>query len=143
MQREIFLQQLLETAYHKEEVEVYDVAEKLLDEDKESFMQVREWTQSMVKEKLLTYTDCQNTTLKISSYGRYWMAHGGYMNYLREEHDLKEKRSLEKEAHQEKLLEARLKLTHYRLMGFWFALVVSALGFTLSIFNLFLFMSNK
>jgi hypothetical protein len=43
----------------------------------------------------------------------------------------------------EELIEARLKLTHYRLVGFWLTIVISSLGFLLSLYNLYLIMQGK
>jgi len=143
MLKETFLESLLQAAYEQGPVNFYDFAMEQMQLENEDFIQVRGWVQQLVREKLAVYADAENTSINIANYGKYWMVQGGYLAYLRDEHDLKEKRSLEKEAHQEKLLEARLKLTQYRLLGFWIALVVSSLGFALSIFNLFLFLSDK
>ena len=143
MLMESFLEELLKTCYNDGIVNIYDVAAVHSVEEPEVFVQSRLWAHHLVKAKLATYLDEEATQLKLTNYGRYWMARGGYLVYLKEEHELKEKRLLEKEAHQERLLEARLKLTHYRLLGFWVALLVSALGFVLSIFNLFLFLSQR
>lgn len=143
MQMEFFLEELLKESYTQESVNIYDVASAYFLQDPDGFAQSRNYAQQLVRSKLVTYADEENTTLRITNYGRFWMAKGGYLIYLKEEHELKEKRSLEKEAHQEKLLDARLKLTKYRLLGFWIALIVSALGFVLSVFNLFLFLSQR
>ena len=143
MRSEIFLEKLLETCYKQETVNIYDVAAEHFCGDEVEFVQVRTLVHHLVRSKLATYIDEEDTILKITNYGRYWMVRGGYLVYLKEEHELKEKRTHEKEVHQERLLEARLKLTHYRLMGFWLALVISVLGLSLSVFNLFLFLSNN
>jgi hypothetical protein len=143
MQLEIFLDELLKACYAKETVSIYDEAALHLESEPDFFTQSRMWAHQLVRSKLATYCDEESTQLKITNYGRYWMARGGYLVFLKEEHELTEKRIQEKEAHQERLLEARLKLTKYRLLGFWVALVVSALGFVLSIFNLFLFLSQR
>lgn len=143
MLKETFLENLLLAAYEQGSINFYDFALEKMKLDTEDFMQVRSWVQQLVRDKLAVYADAENTSISIANYGKYWMVQGGFLAYLRDEHDLKEKRNLEKEAHQERLLEARLKLTQYRLFGFWIALVVSSLGFALSIFNLFLFLSDK
>jgi hypothetical protein len=140
---ESFLDELLNACYTQETVNIYDVATLHFNGDIEGFTQSRNYAQFLVRSKLVNYVDEECTTLKITNYGRFWMAKGGYFVYLKEEHELKEKRTLEKEAHEAVLLEARLKLTKYRLLGFWVALVVSSLGFALSIFNLLLFLSQK
>jgi hypothetical protein len=143
MLQESFLEKLLEACYNQDTVNIYDLAVEHFGGDEEGFAHVRTLSHSLVRAKLATYTDEQDTTLKITNYGRYWMVRGGYMTYLKEEHELKEKRIHEKEVHQERLLEARLKLTHYRLVGFWLALVISVLGLSLSVFNLYLFLSSQ
>lgn len=143
MQMEPFLDELLKTCYNQETVNIYDVATPYFCNDSEGFTESRNYVQHLVKSKLVNYADEENTQLKITNYGRFWMAKGGYFTYLKEGHELKEKRTLDKEAHQERLLEARLKLTKYRLFGFWVALFVSALGLGLSVFNLFLFLAQK
>jgi hypothetical protein len=61
------------------------------------------------------------------------------MTYLKD--GLREKELLNQHTKDE-LIEARLKLTHYRLWGFWLSLVISLIGFVLSLFNLYLILSN-
>ncbi len=143
MQTESFLEKLLSDCYQHDVVNIYDIASEYFGEDAEGFAQTRLLAHNLVKGKLAKYADEEQTQLSITNFGRYWMAQGGYLTYLRDEHEIKDKRAIEKELHQERLLDARLKLTHYRLIGFWVALVVSALGFALSVFNLFLFLSRN
>ena len=143
MQQETFLEKLLAACYREESVNIYDVAVDHFKNDESAFTHVRTWAHQLVRSKLAAYVDNEDTILKITNYGKYWMVRGGYFTFLKEEHELKEKRALEKEQHQEKLLEARLKLTHYRLVGFWLAMVISVLGLTLSLFNLYLILSVK
>jgi hypothetical protein len=143
MLKETFQKLLLEKAYEESKLGLYDFAEAISSEDADVLKECRNWAYPLIKDKLLSYVDEEKTIVQITNYGKFWMVNGGYIAYLRDEHDVKEKRNLEREKHQEKLLEARLKLTNYRLLGFWIALVVSALGFTLSIINLFLYMSSK
>ena len=143
MQAESFLEKLLSDCYKQDIVNIYDAANEYFVDDEKGYSETRMHAYHLVKTKLAKYADEEHTQLTITNYGRYWMTQGGYLTYLRDEHDIKERRIIEKELHQERLLEARLKLTHYRLMGFWIALVVSALGFALSVFNLFLFLSRK
>ncbi|MCU0387092.1 MAG: hypothetical protein MUE71_00625 [Chitinophagaceae bacterium] len=143
MENEAFLSKLLDSCYRQDTVNIYDVGIEHFRNDETGFSQIRMLAHHLVRAKLATYADEEDTLLKITNYGRYWMTRGGYLVYLKEEHELKEKRNHEKEIHQERLLEARLKLTHYRLLGFWVALVISALGLALSVFNLFLFLNNQ
>ena len=143
MQTESFPEKLLKACYEEDVVNIYDVATQYFKDDMKGFGETRLMAYHLVKGKLVKYADEEQTQLAITNYGRYWMAQGGYTTYLRDEHDVKEKRAIEKELHQERLLEARLKLTQYRLMGFWIALIVSAVGLALSVFNLFLFLSEK
>ena len=143
MLHEEFLEKLLQACYEQETVQIYDVGLIYFKDDPEGFAQVRSLAHHLVRCKLASNADEEDTLLKITNYGRYWMVRGGYMVFLKEEHALKEKRNLERELHQEKLLEARLKLTNYRLVGFWLALLLSAIGLALSVFNLFLFLSSQ
>lgn len=143
MLKESFQKQLLETAYEEAEVSLFDFAAGFQPKDNEPLKMCREWTQPLVKDKLLSYADEKKTLVSLTNYGKYWMLNGGYLAYLRDEHDVKERKNLEKEQHEEQLLEARLKLTHYRLFGFWITLVVSALGFALSLVNLYLYFKAK
>jgi hypothetical protein len=143
MHTESFLEKLLSDCYQEDIVNIYDVASEYFRDNPEGFAETRLLAHHLVRGKLAKYADEEQTQLTITNFGRYWMTQGGYLTYLRDEHDVKEKRAIEKELHQERLLEARLKLTQYRLMGFWIALIVSALGLALSVFNLFLFLSEK
>lgn len=102
-----------------------------------------------MKEKLAKYTDQEHLILQITNYGRYWMMNGGYTAFLQAgrngQEDKKSYKQKEIEMHKEKeeLVEARLRLTHYRLVAFWLTIVISSIGFLLSLYNLYLFMKGK
>jgi hypothetical protein len=142
MLREEFLHQLLQAVYESEQLDIYQYSLQLSGENLELFANTRIWAHQLVREKLCTYTDLERTQMQITSYGRYWMLHDGYMGYLKDEHTLKEKEQKEKDQQKDVLLEARLKLTQYRLVGFWLALIISVMGFILSAFNLYLFLRH-
>ncbi|QGW26766.1 MULTISPECIES: hypothetical protein [Phnomibacter] len=98
----------------------------------------------MVRDKLASYCDPEHTVLNITNYGKFWILRGGYTSFLSDQHVLKEKPPAnEKDQQKVELLEARLKLTHYRLVGFWITLVISLVGFLLSVINLYLYFSKK
>ena len=104
----------------------------------------------MVRDKLAVYADPEHTSLQLTNFGKYWVMKGGYESFLKEGHSTKDHHK-DNDDHNEKLLrkekeeliEARLKLTHYRLVGFWLALVISSIGFLLSLYNLYLIMKGK
>jgi hypothetical protein len=143
MLKKSFQKQLLENVYEDAEVSLFDFVAAYQPIEAEPLKMCREWTQPRVKDKLLGYVGEKKTMVTITNSGKYWMLTSGYLTYLRDEHDVKKRKNLEKELHEEQLLEARLKLTHYRLFGFWITLIVSALGFILSLINLYLYLSAK
>jgi hypothetical protein len=143
MYQEEFLQHMLAETYTHETIAIYDVARKIAGNSDIDFVNTRPWTHQLVREKLAVYADEERTTLRISNYGRYWMLHGGYEAYLRECFDLKEKKNAEKEQQKLELLEERLKLTQYRLVGFWLTLVLSIIGMLSLALNLYLLLSKN
>jgi hypothetical protein len=144
MLKEQYLQQLLTAVYNEDALEIYNYAAAVLTTQSEEFTQTKSWSDQLVKDKLVTYGDGEHTTLQITNYGKYWMMKGGYEIFLKEGHNIKEKQK-EKDVVKEKeaLLEARLRLTHYRLVGFWLTIILSSMGFILSLYNLFLIMNVK
>lgn len=143
MIQEAFLEKLLQECYEHSEVDLYDLAYQVLTPDQIQTLPFRQWTHQAVKEKLLNYVDEEKTRLHLTNYGRYWVSQGGYLVFLRDGQLLRQNNHREKDQHKEELLEARLKLTHYRLWGFWLTLVVSMLGFLLSLLNLYLFFLSR
>jgi hypothetical protein len=103
----------------------------------------RSWTHQLVREKLAIYADEEKTQLRITNYGRYWMIHGGYEAFLREYLELKDRKNAEKEQQKIELLEERLKLTQYRLVGFWLTLILSIIGLLSLGLNLYLLLSKS
>lgn len=142
MLKEDFLHQLLQASYESEQLDIYQFSRQLSGDDTELFSNTRLWAHQLVRDKLCIYTDLEKTQMQITNYGRYWMLHDGYMGFLKDEHLLKEKEQKEKDQQKEVLLEARLKLVQYRLVGFWMALIISVVGLVLSVFNLYLFLSK-
>jgi hypothetical protein len=144
MLKEEYLQQLLKDLYEKEMLDVYDYAAGLLTILGNEFIHTKSWSDQLIKDKLAKYTDETHIALEITNFGKYWVLKGGYDIFLKDCHISKD-RQREKDILKEKeeLLEARLRLTHYRLMGCWLTIVLSSLGFILSLYNLFLIMSGK
>lgn len=144
MLKEEYLQQLLQAVYETASLDIYDYAASMLTTVSEEFKHSRSWSDQLVKDKLARYANEEHTNLQITNCGKYWIMKGGYEMYLKESHNNKE-RLKEKDIIKEKeeLLEARLRLTHYRLVGFWLTIILSSLGFLLSLYNLFLIMNGK
>jgi hypothetical protein len=143
MFQEEFLQQLLNEAYSHETIEIYDVARQIVGNNDMDLANTRSWTHQLVREKLAVYADEEKTQLRITNYGRYWMIHGGYEAFLREYLELKDRKNAEKEQQKIELLEERLKLTQYRLVGFWLTLILSIIGLLSLGLNLYLLLSKS
>jgi len=149
MLKEEYLDLLMAAVYENQSLNIFDFTAGKVPLEAEEFRQCRNWVNDLVRDKLAIYQDDEKTILQLTNYGRYWILQGGYEAFLRESHKKKvskklknqEKEKLIKE--KEELLEARLKLTHFRLWGFWLALIISLIGFTLSLFNLYLILTNK
>ncbi len=150
MLKEEFLQQLLAALYDQEELNVYDYATSCFSTQSNEFSSTKTWCDQLVRDKLAIYADPVHSLLNITNFGKFWMTKGGYQSFLETAHCTKdhprEKPDLIAKPHQkekEQLLEARLKLIHYRLTGFWLTLVISSLGFFLSLYNLYLIMQGR
>ena len=149
MLKEEYLQQLMIAVYDKKTLNMFDFTAESFSPEGEEFKECREWANDLVQEKLAVYTDKEKTLLQLTNFGRYWILKGGYDVYLRDSNykkDLRKLKDFEKEKlikDKEELMEARLKLTHFRLWGFWLSLIISLIGFTLSLFNLYLILRNK
>ncbi len=150
MLKEEFLQQLLGALYDKEELNVYDYATTFFTTQSNEFANTKSWCDQLVRDKLAVYSDTLHTVLNITNFGKFWMIKGGYECYLEAGHHIKdhpkEKADPVAKPHQkekDQLLEARLKLTNYRLTGFWLTLVISSMGFFLSLYNLYLIMQGR
>lgn len=139
--------ELLEEIYKTGAVNFYDFTAGRFAADEESFKLVKSAASHLVKEKLACYTDEEHTTVSISNYGRYWILQGGYYSFLKAGHEHKEhppeKTSNGKHHSKDELLEARLKLTHFRLIGFWLMIFLSLLGFLFSIINFYMLVNGK
>ena len=144
MLKEQYLQQLLKAVYDEDRLDIYDYAARVLTVQSEEFTHTKSWSDQLEKDKLVTYANEEHTSLQITNYGKYWMMKGGYEIFLKDCHSTKEKQK-DKDVIREKeeLLEARLRLTHYRLVGFWLTIILSSMGFILSLYNLFLIMNTK
>lgn len=147
MLKEEYLQQILNAMYASEQVEVYDYTASTFTTESDAFANVKSWADQLVKDKMATYADPQHTILQITNFGRYWILKGGYETFLREGQHIKEHHKDREEdkvrKEKEDLLEARIRLTHYRLVGFWLTIVISSMGFILSLYNLYLLFKWK
>ena len=128
---------LLKETYNSVTINIYDLAANKFTEEENKTADIKHLADQLVKEKLADYVDKEHTQLTITNYGRYWMVKGGYLTFLKDSHVPKE-HSPEKQHAKEQLLEARLRLTHFRLIGFWLTIIVSIIGFALSVFNLYM-----
>jgi hypothetical protein len=150
MLKEEYLQQLIKALYENDQLNIYDHIASAFTTQSDEFSHSKSWADQLVKDKLAAYADPEHTSLQLTNFGKYWVMKGGYESFLKEGHSTKlhhkenddhEEKLLRKE--KEELIEARLKLTHYRLVGFWLALVISSIGFLLSLYNLYLIMNGK
>ncbi|GAB2806536.1 hypothetical protein [Ferruginibacter profundus] len=148
MLKEEFLTLLLKEVYDKETLAVYDYTATIFTPYSEDFANTKRWADQLVRDKLAIYSDAEHTTLQLTNFGKYWILHGGYDLFLKEGQSCKS-HSKEKEdaklpcIRKDELLEARLKLTHYRIVGFWLMIVISSMGFLLSLYNLYLIWSGR
>ena len=150
MIKEEFLEELMKAAYQEEELNPYDFAAKKFSANSTEFLNTKSWADQLIRDKLCLYIDNEHTILQLSNFGKYWMMKGGYASFLKDgqstrdpnkKKDEEKISSLRKE--KEELVEARLRLTHYRLVGFWLTIVISSMGFLLSLYNLYLILSGK
>lgn len=150
MLKEEYLQLLINALYEKDQLNVYDHAAATFTIQSDQFANTKSWADQLVREKLAAYSDPEHTSLQLTNFGKYWVMKGGYESFLKDAHNIREHHK-ENDDHKEKLLrkekeeliEARLKLTHYRLVGFWLTVVISSIGFLLSLYNLYLIMKGK
>ena len=151
MLKEEYLSQLLKAIYAKETLNVYDYTASEFTADGDIFANTKSWSDQLVREKLAVYTDAGHTTLQLTNFGKFWILKGGYDIFLKEgqstkkphqKHDDDNNENLVRKE-KEELIEARLRLTHYRLVGFWLTIVISSIGFLLSLYNLFLIMKGR
>ena len=150
MIKEEYLAQLFNAVYDKCTLNVYDHAASVFTTQSEDFTHTKSMADQLVREKLARYTDEEHTVLELTNFGKYWMMNGGYGSFLKEGQSTKERNKdkdesklimLQKE--KEELIEARLKLTRYRLVGFWLTILISSLGLLLSLYSLFLILNGK
>ena len=134
---------LLKAVYDQQLLHIYDFAAKAFAISDQRFAAIKHTADILVKEKLADYSDEERTTITITNFGRYWILKGGYESFLKDMRSSKEHLADEKHHSKEQLLEARLKLTHFRLIGFWLTLIISLVGFILSLFNLYIYLTAK
>jgi len=158
MLKEKYLHQLLEDLYEKDGLNVYDHGASVFTTEHVIFNSTKSWADQLVRDKLAVYSDAEHTTMRLTNFGKYWMMNGGYESFLmdcesiKDHHKQNDGHKVKEDSQQhialqkekEELVAARLKLTHFRLVGFWLTLVISCLGFFLSLFNLYMLLKvNK
>ena len=147
--KEYYLHQLLQTIYESDQTQLYDYAALVYTTESEEFLKTKLWADQLVRDKLVAYTDEMHSTLSITNLGKFWIMNGGYESFLKESKRIKDPFKEEKNGEnpikkeKEELMEARLKLTHYRLYGFWLSIFLSGMGFLLSVYNFYMIMSGK
>ena len=141
---------LLKALYGKDSLNTYDFCAEQWGCTDEAFKECKLLADTLVEEKLAKYNDPQKTELRITNYGRYWIANGGYLIYLKEgerkikhEHEVHHEKDKHHEELKEELKEARLKFTHYRIVTYWWSFAVSAISFLLSLLSLYLILSKR
>ena len=137
---------LLNAVYKNGMLSLYDFCAGEWKSDNEVFLQCKTIADNLVEEKLVRYSDVQKTELVITNYGRYWVAQGGYLIYLKEG-EKKIQTDRHKDRHnddlKEELKEARLKFTHYRIVTYWWSFALTLISFLLSMLNLYLILRSK
>lgn len=151
MIKEEYLQQLLKAVYDGGILNVYDYTATGFTLQSDEFANTKAWADQLVRDKLAAYADPEHTALQLTNFGKYWVMKGGYESFLKEGQSTKDSHKEKKDEHKvdllrkekEELIEARLKLTHYRLVGFWLTIVISSIGFLLSLYNLYLITKGR
>jgi hypothetical protein len=141
----------LKAIYTKESLNVYDYTVSEFSTAEDVFPNTKCWADQLVREKLAFYFDPEHTTMQLTNFGKYWIMRGGYDIFLREGQSTKKHHRGQNDdsnvnlirKEKEELIEARLKLTHYRLVAFWLTIIIAAFGFLLSLYNLFLITRGK
>ncbi|MGZ8557444.1 MAG: hypothetical protein ACXWWC_03885 [Chitinophagaceae bacterium] len=150
MFKEEYLQHLLKALYDKGSLNIYDHNAAVFTTLSDEFANTKSWADQLARDKLAAYSDPEHTVMQLTNFGKYWMIKGGYESFLKEGQSTKDHHKINDDPkvnllrkEKEELIEARLKLTHYRLTGFWLTIVISSLGFLLSLYNLYMFMKGK
>jgi hypothetical protein len=134
---------LFNAVYKSGMLNVYDYCAEEWKNDEETFFSCKAMADELVGEKLAKYADDKKTELSITNFGRYWMAHGGFLIYLKEgEKKIKADKDRHSEQLKEELKEARLKFTHYRIITYWWSFALSIISFLLSLLSLYLVLTK-
>lgn len=149
MNRELVLHQLLQGVYDNTTIPLYDFVAGTWPGDEEVFAAAKSLGDQLVEEKLVHYSDPHRTMLGITNFGRFWIAKGGYQEFLRgNEHKIKEhhhehlpEQSQEHDLKEELRL-ARLRFTRYRIVTYWWSFGISLLSFALSLLSIYLVLSR-
>lgn len=133
--KETYLCSLFNALHKHTTINVYDFGADELELPEDVYIESRTWAHMLVREKLAQYADEEKTTLQLTNYGRYWMLRGGYENFLYESGSFKNPKERQQKL---ALLDDRIKLTHYRLFGFWITLIISLIGLASLGINIYL-----
>ena len=75
---------MLNAVYKNGVLNVYDFCAEEWGKESETFLNCKAMADNLVDDKLARFTDESKTQLSITNFGRYWMAHGGFLIYLKE-----------------------------------------------------------
>jgi len=135
---------LLDAVYQNGTLNVYDFCADEGDHIGSIFSHCKAMADELVQEKLAKYSDDKKTELSITNFGRFWIAQGGYLVYLKEsEKKIKAEKDRHQEILKEELKEARLKFTHYRIITYWWGFAFSIFSFLLSLLSLYLVLLKR
>src|SRR5688500_10644751 len=77
------LHELLEAVHAERKLDVYAYADSAWRVEPHALDDARIIARELVAARLARWTDSPPTTLELTSFGRYWSAHGGYFAFLR------------------------------------------------------------
>lgn len=141
---EVQIDRLLNALYKKGMLNVYDFCAEEGDHNGDMLLHSKAIADELAQEKLAKYSDDKKTELSITNFGRFWIAQGGYLVYLKEgEKKIKAEKDRHQEMLKDELKEARLKFTHYRIITYWWGFGFSIISFLLSLLSLFLILTRN
>lgn len=114
------IDRLLTAVYKNGALKLYDFCAAEWGQDNEPFLSCKAMADELVAEKLAKYNDDKKTEPAITNFGRYWMAKGRFLIYLKEsEQKIKPDKDKHNKELKEELKEACLKFTHYHIVTYW------------------------
>src|SRR5688572_17992305 len=128
---EMRVHELLQAAYEKGEVALFDLAAERWGPGDEVLGEAKTAADTLVSLRLAKYADEGRTKLAPTNAGRYWALHGGYLAFLKEEPEKVSGKSKSPEAEA-----LRANYMALRLKTFWWSFGMSAAGFLIAIISL-------